>query len=125
MTRETFEQLVALGVAAIPDKFKTLLENVAIVVEDEPTPAQLAKTGTRRGTILLGLYEGIPRTSRYGQLPQLPDKITIFKRSIEQVATTPDAIRDEVRKTVWHEIGHHFGLSERAVRAAQQRKFGR
>lgn len=125
MERDEFELIVAEGVAEIPERFRSILENVAIVVEYSPTPAQLRKTGVRAGSILLGLYEGVPRISRYGQLPTLPDKITIFQRSIEAVAHTGDAIREEVKKTVWHELGHHFGLSEHAVRKAQTKKFGR
>lgn len=125
MERDAFEKLVAEGVASIPERFRRLIENTAIIVEDAPTPSQLKKTGVRAGSILLGLYEGVPKTSRYGALPSLPDKITIFQQSIEAVAHTDEAIREEVKKTVWHEIGHHFGLSEHAVRKAQTRKFGR
>lgn len=123
MEREVFEQLVAEGLARIPDKFRALLKNVAIVVEDEPTPQQLQRTGVRRGSLLLGLYEGVPQTGRFGQTPILPDKITIFQKPIETVARTPQAVREEVAKTVWHEIGHHFGLSEHAVRQAQIKRF--
>ncbi len=55
----------------------------------------------------------------------MPDKITIFQKPIELVARTPEAIRQQVTETVWHEIGHHFGLSEHAVRKAQSKRFGR
>ncbi|MFH0828852.1 MAG: metallopeptidase family protein [Candidatus Kerfeldbacteria bacterium] len=125
MDRETFEHLVGESLIDIPEKFRALLENIAIVVQDEPTPEQLRKTGLHAGSLLLGLYEGVPKTGRYGQTPILPDKITIFQRSIEVVARTPEAISEEVRKTVWHEIGHHFGLSEHAVRKAQARRYPR
>ncbi len=124
MEREAFEQLVEEGLARIPEKFRKLLENVAIVIEDEPTPQQLRRTGVRRGSLLLGLYEGVPHTGRFGQTPILPDKITVFQRPIETVARTPQAVRKEVAKTVWHEIGHYFGLSEHAVRKAQTKRFG-
>ncbi|MBI4092390.1 MAG: metallopeptidase family protein [Candidatus Kerfeldbacteria bacterium] len=123
MERDEFEQLVAEGLSRIPDKFRKLLKNVAVVIEDFPSTAQLRKTGVRRGSLLLGLYEGVPRIARYGHDPLLPDKITIFQRSIEMVAHSPEAIRQAVAEKVWHEVGHHFGLSEHAVRQAQSRKF--
>lgn len=124
MDRPAFEALVQQGLSRIPARFRQLLRNIAIVVTNEPTPAQLKKSGIRQGSLLLGLYEGVPRTSRYGQEPLLPDKITIFQWSIEAVAKTPAAIREEVARTVWHELGHHFGLSEHAVRRAEQRRRG-
>lgn len=123
MEHEAFEHIVAESLTDVPEQFRALLENIAIVVQDEPTREQLRKTGLRAGSLLLGLYEGVPKTGRYGQTPILPDKITIFQRSIETVARTPEEIREEVRKTVWHEIGHHFGLSEHAVRRAQARRY--
>jgi predicted Zn-dependent protease with MMP-like domain len=120
--RITFEQLVNEGMTRIPERFRRLLRNVAIVIADEPTPTQLRKSGIRPGSLLLGLYEGVPHTSRYGQEPLLPDKITVFQSSIEAVAKTPAAVREEVARTVWHELGHHFGLSEHAVRQAEHRR---
>lgn len=122
MDRPVFEELVQQGLARIPERFRKLLRNIAIVVTDEPTPVQLQKSGIRPGSLLLGLYEGVPRVSRYGQEPLLPDKITIFQKSIEAVAPTPATVREEVARTVWHELGHHFGLSEHAVRQAEQRR---
>lgn len=125
MERNAFEQLVREGIALIPEKFLNLIKNVAIVVEDRPSPVQLQRSNVSRGSLLLGLYEGVPRTSRYGQLPALPDKISIFQQPIELVAQTPERIRQVVAETVWHEIGHYFGLSEAAVRKAQVKRFRR
>lgn len=122
MEREQFEQLVAEGITRIPAKFRRLLKNVAIVVADAPTSEQLRRNRIGPGSTLLGLYEGVPRAARYGQEPLMPDKITIFQQPIESVAATPEAIREQVATTVWHEIGHHFGLSEHAVRTAERRK---
>lgn len=123
MKRQQFEQLVAEGLELIPAKFRRLIKNVAIVVEDLPTAQQLRRSNIRSGALLLGLYEGVPHTSRCGRDPVLPDKITIFQEPIEAVARTPEAIRRAVAETVWHEIGHYFGLSEHAVRRAALRKF--
>lgn len=122
MQRQEFENLVREGIERIPPRFRKLLKNVAILAADEPTAEQLRRSRTRSGSLLLGLYEGVPRASRFGQDPLLPDTITIFQRPIEAVAATPEAIRKQVADTVWHEIGHHFGLSEDAVRRAERRR---
>ena len=120
MERETFEKLVQDGIGLIPKKFLAKLENVAIVVEDEPNEEQLKKLKLGRKYLLFGLYEGVPQTKRgphYGMT--LPDKITIFQKSIEQVARSDEEIREIVKNTVWHEIAHHFGSDERRVREAE------
>jgi len=113
MDRESFERLVAQAVDDLPDEFLLRLENIDIVVEDQPTPAQLLHLGLERGETLLGLYEGIPRTRRgshYGLVP--PDKITIFQRSIEAKCRYGGSISAEVQRVVKHEIAHHFGISD-------------
>lgn len=122
MERDQFEQLVSEGLERIPAKFRVLIKNVAILIADAPTPEQLRRNHIGPGSTLLGLYEGVPRAARYGQEPLMPDKITIFQQPIESVAATPEAVREQVAKTVWHEIGHHFGLSEHAVRTAERRR---
>ena len=113
MDRESFERLVAQAVDDLPDEFLLRLENIDIVVEDQPTPAQLLHLGLEQGETLLGLYEGIPRTRRgshYGLVP--PDKITIFQRSIEAKCRYGGSISAEVQRVVKHEIAHHFGISD-------------
>jgi len=120
--REKFEKLVMEGVRAIPEKFLEKLDNVDIVIEDEPTPYQLRKLRARKSLIIFGLYEGVPQTKRghYGQV--LPDKITIFKKPIERIARSESEIKEIVKNTVWHEIAHHFGMDERRVREAEFRR---
>ena len=122
MNREKFEKLVNEGLKAIPKKFLEKLDNVDIVIEDEPTPYQLRKLRAREGFLIFGLYEGVPQTKRwhYGQV--LPDKITIFKKPIERVARSEEEIKEIVKNTVWHEIAHHFGMDEKRVREAELRK---
>ncbi len=122
MTREEFEKLVNEGIKAIPERFLKKLSNVDIVIEDEPTPAQLKKIRTKKGSITLGLYEGVPQTKRWGYAEVLPDKITIFKKSIEKIAGSGKEIREIVKNTIWHEIAHHFGIDERSVREIERRK---
>lgn len=119
MTNEEFEKSVDEGIAMIPEKFLAKLDNVAIVIEDQPSPEQLKKAKLGKGYVLFGLYEGIPQTRRtfyYGNV--LPDKITIFKKAIEQYAQTSEEVRRLVRDTVWHEVAHHFGSDEAGARAA-------
>jgi predicted Zn-dependent protease with MMP-like domain len=98
---ERFEELVAEALDSIPEELGRQMDNVAVVVVDEPRPG------------LLGLYEGIPLTHReqYGALA-LPDRISIFKHSILAYATNEVAVVDQVRVTVIHEVAHHFGISD-------------
>ena len=123
MEKEKFEQLVDEGIAAIPDKFLRLLNNVAVVVEEEPTPEQKKKLHIHNGVTLFGLYEGIPQTARgSGYIGVLPDKITIFLKPIVEAAQSEAEIREAVRNTVWHEIAHHFGFDEKRVRALEGKR---
>ncbi len=99
------------------------LENVDVVVEDEPTRSQLRKSRVRRNETLLGLYEGIPRTRRdtgYGLV--LPDKISIFQKPIEEKCRGEDEITREVERVVRHEIAHHFGIGDDTLRKIESRK---
>ena len=121
MTHEEFEQLVKEAIDAIDEKFLHKLKNVEIVIEDDPTLQQMEKLHLR-GSLLFGLYEGIPQTERqqYGQV--LPDKITIFKNQIEKMFFRPEDIKKAVADTVWHEIAHHFGMDEKQVRGAERKR---
>ena len=122
MTKEKFEKIVKEGIKAVPKRFLEKLENIDIVIEDEPNSYQLGKLKTRKNFLILGLYEGVPKTKRgsYGMV--LPDKITIFKKPIEKNAQTEKEIKEIVKNTVWHEIAHHFGFSEEGIRKAESKK---
>jgi predicted Zn-dependent protease with MMP-like domain len=113
MTRKKFEKLVKEGIKAIPKRFLKKLNNVVLVIEDEPISWNSS---------VFGLYEGIPQTKRsyYGQV--LPDKITIFKKPIERLARSEEEIKKIVKNTVWHEIAHHFGMSEKQVKEKEYRR---
>ena len=110
MDREHFEELVWQAVESLPPQIKERLENVAVVIEDLPSPEVRAEFGD---DLLFGLYQGTPLTERsvWNFQPQ-PDVITIFQKNIEAECQTEAEIRDEIRTTVIHEIGHYFGLDE-------------
>lgn len=123
LNRDEFEKIVEEGIRAIPEKFLRKLDNVAIVIDDEPTPAQKKKLNIHPNWTLFGLYEGVPQASRGANYTAvLPDKITIFQKSIEDEATDREDIKKMVRDTVWHEIAHHFGMDESRVREAEVRR---
>lgn len=123
VSRSEFKTLVEAGLAEIPEKFLRRLKNVGIVIEEEPTEQQRRKLRLRRDHTLFGLYEGIPQTRRGNHYYWvLPDKITIFRKPILEYARSPGEIRKLVRDTVWHEIAHHFGLDEAAVRTKERRR---
>jgi len=122
MELKKFEKLVNEGIKAIPEKFLKKLENVDIVIEDEPTFYQLRKIKTKRGSILFGLYEGTPQNKRWNYGQALPDKITIFKKAIENYSHSEEEIKEIVINTVWHEIAHHFGMNEEMVRESELKR---
>ena len=108
--RVTFEDLVSEALDSLPEEFAKQMSNVEVVVEDEP-PAEYLR-GLPRGHTLLGHYHGIPLTSRGRYDGALPDKISIYRGPITRLFRTPDAIREQVRRTVIHEIAHHFGIDD-------------
>jgi len=113
LNREQFEALVAKALSDLHPEFQSRLENIDIVVEDWPTPSQLAEAGLSHPIQLLGLYEGIPWGERgwgYSMVP--PDKITIFRKPIEAKCRGEDEIEREVKRVVRHEIAHHFGFDD-------------
>ena len=123
MTRAQFEALVVEGIDMIPEKFLKLLNNVALVVEDEPTLEQRRKMRLGESMTLFGLYEGIPQAKRGGNYSWVaPDKITIFMKPIVGFARSPEEAKKLVADTVWHEIAHHFGMDEARVRKAEHRR---
>jgi predicted Zn-dependent protease with MMP-like domain len=97
-----FEEMVEAALDSLPERLGRLMSNVAVMVQHEPGPPGL-----------LGLYEGIPLTSRTtGYAGVLPDRITIYRLAICAVCETDDEVIDQVRRTVVHEVGHHFGISD-------------
>jgi predicted Zn-dependent protease with MMP-like domain len=103
---EDFEQMVATAVDGLPAEFSRLMKNVAVLVEHGPGP---------RG--LLGLYQGVPLTSRTTNYAGvLPDQITIYQQAICAICDTREQVVEQVRRTVIHEVGHYFGISDQRLR---------
>lgn len=128
MTREEFDELVEEALDTIPERFRDALKNIAIVVEDEPTPEQLASIDDDEsgehlldGITLLGLYEGTPLTERkWDDGNRLPDKVTLFQGPIEDASEDEDDVVIAIGETLIHEIGHYFGLSEDEIQAIEE-----
>ena len=109
MQIEEFEREIEKALKVIPKEFTKKLKNVQIIVEDTAPE--------KNGSILLGLYRGVPMSER-GALfePLLPDKITLYKKSIEKVSRTPEELQKTIKETVIHEIAHYFGMDEKEIK---------
>lgn len=117
MQREVFERLVAAALDALPEAFRSKLDNVEVVVEDWPDAETLRRAGVPHPAALLGFYHGVPQTHRtrhYGLV--LPDKISIYRRPIEMRCRTVEEVRAMVEHVLRHEIAHHFGISDARLR---------
>ncbi len=113
MTRSVFEELVAEALELLPDEFGKELDNVAVVVEDEPDAEALAAAGLDpEEDDLFGLYQGIPLTERDSFYSALPDRIAIYRLPILRACRSRRQVIREVRDTVVHELGHHLGMEE-------------
>jgi len=122
MRADDFDGLVAEALARIPARFRKRMKNVALMVEAEPTPEQLARGRVPRAGTLLGLYEGRPLTRRsVFESFAMPDRIVIFQGPHERLARSPAHLAQMVEDTVWHEVAHYFGMNESQVRAAERR----
>jgi len=129
MDRKKFEELVLQAAEELPDEFKDRMDNVELVVEDLPSLHQIKRLRLRHPLQLLGLYEGIPQTSRstnYSMVP--PDKITLFQKSIEaDCERSGKAEEKAIVDVLKHEIAHHFGISDEKLieieRSRRKKKF--
>ena len=103
------EALVVDALEGLPAEFRERLGSVAIVIEQEATPDQLASVGAGG---LFGLYQGVPRTTYGADQVAYPSKITLFRGPLVRASRTPEALARRVTETVYHEIAHHFGISD-------------
>jgi len=116
VSRKVFARLVEEALASIPDPLRARMDNVGILIEEWPTREQVEEAGVEPDDLLFGLYEGTPLIER-GILadPLLPDRISIFRGPLTEACDSEEEIREEVRRTVIHEVAHHFGLDEDAL----------
>ena len=113
MNRTEFTLLVTEVLRTLPEEFACRLADVEVVIEDEPSKAQLRGVGLDpRQDTLFGLYEGVPLEERARGDAVLPDKISIFYRPIVEACEFPEEIRDEIRTTILHEVAHFFGIAD-------------
>lgn len=121
ITDEQFNQIISAAMDSLPEARIRGLKNVLVTYEDEPTNEQLTKQGIRHHQELLGLYEGIPLTQRNSSYNMvLPDRITIFKNPILRVTRNMDEFVDQVRRTLWHEIAHYYGLDHEQIHGLEK-----
>lgn len=113
VSKARFEALVERALAELPPQFSQYLEEVPVEVRPASTPAQRRRAGLRRDDLLLGLYQGVPRTERSVEHSgTLPSVIYVFQEDVELACDDEQDLVDQVRTTVLHEIGHYFGLDE-------------
>ncbi|RYX78336.1 metallopeptidase family protein [bacterium] len=123
LTDEQFDNLITKAMDQLPQEYLEGLVNVAIVQADDPTPEQIEKMNIREGSVLLGLYEGIPLTQRGNNYTfVLPDKITLFKHSILHVVDTEAELLEQIKRTIWHEIAHYYGVSHERMHDLQSKR---
>ena len=107
-----FERLVDRAIASIPSPYDDALREVAIVLEDEPTPDQLRENDLEPWDSMYGLYEGVPRTDYAADWAASPNRITLFRLPLEEDFPDPIELEAEVRTTVLHELAHHMGIDD-------------
>ena len=112
MTRERFNQLVGEALDSLPAEFRRRIANVAVLVEDRPEHEPPSGPGQAR-RILLGVFHGVPMTHKsVFQLPAGPDYVVLYQQNIEAVCSNDAEVREQIRRTVIHEFGHYFGMTE-------------
>jgi predicted Zn-dependent protease with MMP-like domain len=117
MDRNAFERLVAEALDMLPDEFREKLENVEVVVEDWPDRRTMRLAGVRHPSQILGFYHGVPQTRRTRNYKLvLPDKISIYRRSILMHCRTPEEVHRTIHRVLRHEIAHHFGIGDERLR---------
>lgn len=122
LTDERFDELISRAMDELPQEYIRGLKNVAIVMADEPDLEQRRKINLRHDSLLLGLYEGVPLPYRTGnESGILPDKITLFKYPILAVARDEASLFEQIKRTLWHEIAHYYGLNHDQIHGLENK----
>ncbi len=112
MKREHFVKVVEAALDSLPQEFRSRIQNVAVLVEDVPPNQPSPQAGQPR-RLLLGVFHGVPTTKKnIFNLPSGPDHIVLYQKNIEAVCVSEAEVREQIRLTVIHELGHYFGLDE-------------
>ena len=109
---QRFDRHVDRAVAGIPPPFRQALDEIALVIADEPTPEQLRENGLRPDETLYGLYEGVPLDEWGGDFVPMPTRIVVFRLPLEEDFPDPEDLAEEVRVTILHELAHHLGIED-------------
>lgn len=122
LTDERFEQLITRAMDELPQEYITNMQNVVIVQQDDPTPEQVEQMKLDPHHMLLGLFEGVPLTQQgSGWSGMLPSKITLFKNPIIAIVSSESALFEQIKRTIWHEIAHYYGLNHSHMDHLQSR----
>lgn len=113
---DEFQVLINQALETLPGEHVKNIANVAILYEEEPTPEQRQQLMLRNDQTLLGLYEGTPLSQRQGNTKLFPDRITLFKGPLTRRSNSSDELQEAIRHTLWHEIGHYYGLDHKRIR---------
>ena len=116
MKREHFVKVVEKALDSLPQEFRSLIRNVAVLVEDKPPNQPSPQPGQQR-RLLLGVFHGVPTTKKsIFDLPSGPDHIVLYQKNIEAVCSSEAEVREQIRLTVIHELGHYFGMDENQLK---------
>src|SRR5258708_6835044 len=116
MKREQFAKVVEEALDSLPQEFRSRIQNVAVLVEDVP-PNQLSPNSGQQRRLLLGVFHGVPTTKKsIFDLPSGPDHIVLYQKNIEAVCSNEAEVREQIRLTVIHELGHYFGMDEEQLK---------
>lgn len=116
MDEDTFEAVVIEALDSLPDEFSRYLNRIEVIIEDRPGREHRRDVGLKPWQSLYGLYQGVPLTDRVGGDPILPDRITIFREPLVRDFHGRADLRDQIRRTVLHELAHFFGISDDRLR---------
>ncbi|MCB9819827.1 metallopeptidase family protein [Candidatus Nomurabacteria bacterium] len=118
---DQFNNLITKAMNELPQDYISSMKNVAIVMADEPTDQQKEELRLRHNNLLLGLFEGVPRTMQTGnEAGLIPGKITLFKNQLQMVARDEASLFEQIKRTLWHEIAHYYGLNHDDINRLEQ-----